>query len=61
MQAIFLWLLLSTDYHGQTIVVERFPTVEQCEHVRKSAPLGYYELRVKLRCVQAQVILTGVK
>ena len=38
METVTLWLLITVGgYYGhEATVVERFPTVEQCEHVRKS-------------------------
>jgi|GEM_PF-6605144 hypothetical protein len=64
MQAVFLWLLVvvsNGDYNrGNVDVLERFPTVEQCEQVRKNLPKADYDA-YSARCIQAQVILTGVK
>jgi hypothetical protein len=59
MQAVFLWLLLSTDVNGQVVIVERFPTIEQCEKIKNSAPVDNMpSWKVRLRCVQAQVIIS---
>ena len=49
-----VWLLLSVmGSGGHVTVVERFPTVEQCQHVAKNLPEGYY----KTRCVQATIVV----
>lgn len=57
MTIITLWLLLSVSdgsyNRGNALVVERFATAEQCEHVRKHlAKLGSGH---DTQCVQAQV------
>jgi hypothetical protein len=58
MKTIVIWLLISV-YHGDYIrsndivtVVERFPTVEDCQHVLQSVP----SKDTNLRCVQANVV-----
>ena len=47
METVTLWLLITVGgYYGhEATVVERFPTVEQCEHVRKSIPFSNVSLR----------------
>ncbi|MBQ5557935.1 MULTISPECIES: hypothetical protein [Gammaproteobacteria] len=58
METVTLWLLITVGgYYGhEATVVERFPTVEQCEHVRKSIPFSNESLRKGTRCVEAKVL-----
>jgi len=59
MNTVLLWLLVSISdggsNRGNIVVIERFATVEDCEHVRKNLPMGAYVSNTA-RCIQANVI-----
>lgn len=60
MTTILVWLLLvapNVDYgsnKGNVAVLERFASVEQCEHVRKHISP---DARVVSKCVQANIVV----
>lgn len=53
---VLVWLLISQNGYngGNAVVVERFKTQEQCEHVKKN-------LRddSRARCIQANILVTS--
>jgi hypothetical protein len=59
MTTITLWLLISvnSNYYsaesGHYTVIDRFPTVADCEHVQRSLPEN---VSAKSRCIQAKVV-----
>lgn len=57
MTIVTLWLLISVGGYGtdQVVLVERFQSAEQCEHVRKHIPLVYESKRAQVRCIKAEV------
>lgn len=57
MTTVTLWLLISVGGYNsnQVTVVERFPSAEQCEHVRKSIPFWTAALQKETRCIEAKV------
>lgn len=59
MYTVMLWLLLSADSNGDIRLVERFKTLDQCQHVASAAPQPYFSGngRKSMRCIQAEVVL----
>lgn len=60
MNVITIWLLVSVNSiyssaaAGHYTVIERFPTVEDCQHVQKNLPERYASPGMT-RCIQARV------
>lgn len=57
MTTITIWLLIATSitgYRGASVphVVERFATVQDCEHVARNMPKGSHTSR----CIEAKVV-----
>lgn len=57
MTTILVWLLLVTsnggNAYGHAHVMEKFPTAEMCEHVRRNIP----GVGVAARCIQAEILV----
>lgn len=56
MNTVLIWLLVSmsssSHNYGTATVIERFATVEDCEHVRANLPGSSHTAR----CIQAKVV-----
>ena len=60
MTTITIWLLLSgPQFRANVQVVERFPTLQQCEHVQRAVREVFRESAT--RCVQATIVVPIVK
>jgi hypothetical protein len=57
MTTVLLWMLLSADHYGKVTTVAYFADQKQCEHVRRHV----VKMSIGARCVQANVMLPGVK
>lgn len=57
MTTITLWLLVSVGGYGrdQYVVIDRFPTATDCEHVRASLPTVDVT-KAHARCIEAKVV-----
>lgn len=59
---VLVWLLIVSGRHSDVYTVERFPTVEACDHVRKNLPYVYSDNQSS-RCIQARILVpsSGVR
>lgn len=57
MTTITLWLLITVGGYGrdQYVVIDRFPSAADCEHVRASLPL-VDATKPHARCIEAKVV-----
>ena len=54
MTIVLIWLLVSTSYHANVQVVERFASVEECMRVAGLVPDGIGS-HPRTRCIQARI------